>query len=151
MWYMLPDSNKQYPLSIERVKEIKRLNARGEKAEELQPVDLTAGKAMEAEHGYVELVGQVSLKSLEKTSRRVREKEYRAPERRNTDRPEQKNSGRQPDRRNNDRQPDRRNNERQPDRRSNEKPPEQKPNTGRPPGKPRFEAKKPPQPPPSKE
>src|SRR5882724_9409034 len=44
MWYVLPESNKQYPLSITRVREIKKINFRGEKVDELQPVDLVSTK-----------------------------------------------------------------------------------------------------------
>jgi len=87
MWYILPESNKHYPLTIQRVKKIQRLNARGEKVEELQPVDLS-NKTVEATHAFVELVGHVSLRSLERTSRRRREKdekENRRPEKKNTD------------------------------------------------------------------
>lgn len=70
MWYVLPDSNKQYPLTITRVREIKRLNFKGERVDELQPVDLTASKNVEVDHGFVDVVGQISLKTLEKDSRR---------------------------------------------------------------------------------
>lgn len=77
MWYILPDSSKQYPLTIQRVKEIQRLNARGEKADELQPVELVSNKVTEVEPAFVDVVGQVSLRSLEKTSKRTREKEFR--------------------------------------------------------------------------
>ena len=140
MWYVLPDTNKQYPLTIQRVQEIQKLNARGEKAEELQPVDLISAKAAEAEHGFVELVGQISLRSLEKTSRRSRDKndrDNRPPDRRNNERP--------PDRRPNENPQDRRLNERPPDRKNNERPPDRR-NAERPPlGKPNFVPKKPPQ------
>jgi cell fate regulator YaaT (PSP1 superfamily) len=74
MWYTLPDSSRQYPLTIARVKEIKEQNRQGIKPEELQPVDLT-GKNKEAAHEFVDLVGHISLKALEKTSRRNRDKE----------------------------------------------------------------------------
>lgn len=83
MWYVLPESNKQYPLTIQRVREIKRLNFRGEKVEELQPVDLTAGKLTEVEHGFVDVVGQISLKTLEKDSRRRRDQQQQENNRRN--------------------------------------------------------------------
>lgn len=74
MWYVLPDSNKQYPLTIERVKKIKQLNAQGVIPEELEPVEITANKAKEEnETGFVELVGQISLKSLEKNDRRKKQ------------------------------------------------------------------------------
>ncbi len=75
MWYVLPESNKQYPLTIIRVKEIKRLNMRGEKVDELQPVDLISSKPTEMEHSFVDVVGQISLKTLEKDSRRRRDQQ----------------------------------------------------------------------------
>jgi len=40
MWYTMPDSSKQYPLSIVRVKEIQALNKQGIRPDELQPVEL---------------------------------------------------------------------------------------------------------------
>ncbi|MFO0414930.1 MAG: regulatory iron-sulfur-containing complex subunit RicT [Bacteroidota bacterium] len=75
MWYVLPDSNKQYPVPIERVREIREMNARGQRPEELGAVELSPAKAEEKEMANVELVGQISLRSLEKTSRRRRDKE----------------------------------------------------------------------------
>ncbi|HWB24969.1 MAG TPA: regulatory iron-sulfur-containing complex subunit RicT [Chitinophagaceae bacterium] len=73
MWYVLPESSKQYPLSITRVREIKKLNFRGERVDELQPVELVSSKPSEMEHNFVDVVGQISLKSLEKDSRRRNE------------------------------------------------------------------------------
>ncbi|MEO7308764.1 MAG: regulatory iron-sulfur-containing complex subunit RicT [Chitinophagaceae bacterium] len=70
MWYTLPDSSKQYPLAISRVKEIKEQNAKGVAVEELQPVEIVSSKQVEKEPEFVELVGQISLKSLDKNSRR---------------------------------------------------------------------------------
>ena len=75
MWYSLPDSNKQYPLTIERVKKIKELNRQGIKPEELEPVEVVTGKPKEIEPVYADVVGQISLKSLEKTSRKRRDSE----------------------------------------------------------------------------
>lgn len=75
MWYTLPDSNRQYPLSIERVNEILALNKQGQRPEDLQPVEVTTGKPKEIEPEFVDVVGQISLKNLEKTSRRNRDKE----------------------------------------------------------------------------
>ena len=72
MWYTLPDSNKQYPVTIERVKKIKQLNQQGVIPEELEVVDITTNKPKETESGFVELVGQISLNTLEKADRRVR-------------------------------------------------------------------------------
>ncbi len=73
MWYTMPDSNKQYPLTIERVKKIKELNRQGIKPDELEPVEIITGKPKEIEPAYVDVVGQISLKSLEKTSRKRRD------------------------------------------------------------------------------
>lgn len=75
MWYTLPDSNKQYPLTLERVRKIKELNRQGIRPENLEPVELSGSKPKEIEPVYADLVGQISLKSLEKTSRKRREKE----------------------------------------------------------------------------
>ena len=75
MWYTLPDSTKQYPLTIERVLEIKDLNKEGKKPDELQAVEVISNKIREIEPEFVDVVGQISLRSLEKTSRRNRDKE----------------------------------------------------------------------------
>jgi hypothetical protein len=75
MWYTLPDSNKQYPLSIETVKKIKSQNREGIRPEELETAEVITGKPKEVEPEYADIVGQISLKSLEKTTRKRREKE----------------------------------------------------------------------------
>ena len=75
MWYMLPDSAKQYPLTITRVKEIVRLNAKGERPTELEAVELTGGKPKEIEPTFVDVVGQISLRSLERNSKKRKDKE----------------------------------------------------------------------------
>jgi hypothetical protein len=75
MWYSYSDSSKQYPLAIERVKEILSLNKSGQKAEELQPVELevSSNKAgLKVDMGFVNDVGQITLKALEKNSRKKR-------------------------------------------------------------------------------
>lgn len=72
MWYMLPDSNKQYPLSIERVRTIKKLNSQGIIPDELEPVDVTTNKPKEVEPEFVDVVGQISLRSLEKAEKKKR-------------------------------------------------------------------------------
>jgi cell fate regulator YaaT (PSP1 superfamily) len=73
MWYTLPDSNKQYPLTIERVVKIKSLNRQGVIPDELEPVDVTSNKAVEKEPEMVELVGQISLSTLEKAERKKKQ------------------------------------------------------------------------------
>jgi cell fate regulator YaaT (PSP1 superfamily) len=75
MWYTLPDSSKHYPLTIRRVKEIKQLNSKGERVEELGAVDVTTGKPKEVEPAFVDVVGQISLKSLEKNDRRRKDQQ----------------------------------------------------------------------------
>ncbi|MEP6555885.1 MAG: regulatory iron-sulfur-containing complex subunit RicT [Ferruginibacter sp.] len=75
MWYTMPDSNKQYPLTIESVLKIKALNRQGIRPEELETVEVVSKKPVEIEPTYVDVVGQISLKSLEKTSRKRRDNE----------------------------------------------------------------------------
>lgn len=77
MWYSYRDSNKQYPLSIERVHEILKLNKAGKKADELQPVEIEVNvekSSVKADMGFVNDVGQISLRSLEKGSRKKKKK-----------------------------------------------------------------------------
>jgi cell fate regulator YaaT (PSP1 superfamily) len=66
MWYVLPDSNKQYPLTIERVRKIRALNTQNIVPEELEAVEVTASKPKEVEPEFVDVVGHISLRSLEK-------------------------------------------------------------------------------------
>lgn len=75
MWYVLPDNNKQYPVPIERVKEIRLMNMKGQRPDELGAVELSPAKAEEKEMAHVELVGQISLRTLERNSKRRRDKE----------------------------------------------------------------------------
>ncbi len=75
MWYTLPDSNKQYPLSIERVQKIKTLNQQGIRPEELEPVEVVSSKAVEKEPEFVELVGQISLRTLEKADKKKKQQQ----------------------------------------------------------------------------
>ena len=88
MWYTLPNNTKHFPLTIERVKEIKKLNQQGIAVEELEAVEITS-KNKEVEPEFVELVGQISLRSLEKNDRRRRDQErnYRAPQGQNQNGP----------------------------------------------------------------
>jgi cell fate regulator YaaT (PSP1 superfamily) len=73
MWYIIQGGSKHYPLTIQRVKEIKRLNAQGIRPEDLEPVDVTTGKPKEVEPTFVDVVGQISLQSLDKNDRRRRD------------------------------------------------------------------------------
>jgi hypothetical protein len=77
MWYVLPDSNRHYPLTTETVASIKEMNARGERAPALVPAETAAGqREKEAAKQFVDVVGQISLRSLERNSqkRRMRDK-----------------------------------------------------------------------------
>jgi cell fate regulator YaaT (PSP1 superfamily) len=75
MWYSFDGSNKQYPLTITRVKEIRQMNKQGIKAEELKPVEVVSTKPeLEADLGFADVVGQISLRSLEKASQKRKQK-----------------------------------------------------------------------------
>lgn len=100
MWYILQGGAKHYPLTIRRVKEIKHLNEKGVRPDDLQPVQLETSK--ETEHSFVDVVGHLTLGNLEKTSQRNREKDRqkRKPEHVQPQRPNQ-NQNRQPQQPNN--------------------------------------------------
>ncbi|TWI81474.1 cell fate regulator YaaT (PSP1 superfamily) [Lacibacter cauensis] len=87
MWYILPDSNKQYPVPIDRVKEIRAMNARGQRPDELGAIELSPAKAEEKEHAHVELVGQISLRTLERNSKKRRDKEKAQQQKQQPQRP----------------------------------------------------------------
>jgi cell fate regulator YaaT (PSP1 superfamily) len=97
MWYVLPDSNKQYPVSIERVRKIKQLNAQGTIPEQLEPVEITSSKAREVEPEFVDLVGQISLRTLERAEKKKKHhKENRPQQNRPQQRPQQTGGQQQP-------------------------------------------------------
>jgi cell fate regulator YaaT (PSP1 superfamily) len=79
MWYSYAGSNKQYPLSIERVLEIKALNKDGIKPEELGAAELIdrrggGGSDAESDQGFVNDVGQISLRALERNAKNRKKK-----------------------------------------------------------------------------
>ncbi|MBL7691845.1 MAG: hypothetical protein JNM41_09635 [Flavipsychrobacter sp.] len=77
MWYSFQGNNKQYPLSITRVKEILALNKQGTKVDELQPVELEVRDArgsIKADMGFVNDVGQITLRALEKNNKKKKKK-----------------------------------------------------------------------------
>jgi cell fate regulator YaaT (PSP1 superfamily) len=92
MWYVLPDSNKQYPLTIQRVKEIRSLNLRGTIPQELEAVEVVSTKLKEVEPEFVDVVGHISLKSLEKNDRKRKEqrRDQRGPQQQQRNQPPQK-------------------------------------------------------------
>jgi cell fate regulator YaaT (PSP1 superfamily) len=91
MWYILPNNSKHYPLTIQRVKEIKRLNGQGVKVDELQAVEVTSSKPKEVEPAFADVVGQISLRSLERNDKRRRDnnRDNRGP---NNNRPNQRDN-----------------------------------------------------------
>jgi len=77
MWYSYHGSNKQYPMTVERVLEIKALNKEGIKPEELGAAELEkrgAADENESDKGFVNDVGQISLRALERNSRNRKKK-----------------------------------------------------------------------------
>ncbi len=73
MWYSFSDNNKQYPLTITRVKEIQVLNKQGQKADDLQPVELETRDSKagtKPDMGYINDVGSITLKNLEKSKKK---------------------------------------------------------------------------------
>jgi cell fate regulator YaaT (PSP1 superfamily) len=74
MWYVLPQSSNQYPLTIERVKKIRSLNQQNIIPDELEAVDVTTSKPKEVEPEFVDVVGHITLKSLEKADKKKQQK-----------------------------------------------------------------------------
>ena len=72
MWYSVPGSTKYYPISIETVKKVKAQNKEGIKPEALETVEVVSEKMKEVEPEFVDVVGQFTIKSLEKSTRKRR-------------------------------------------------------------------------------
>ena len=70
MWYTLPESSKQYPLSIATVRSIKSMNAKGIRPDTLETEEVVGSKPKEVEPEFVDVVGQISLRSLDKNSKK---------------------------------------------------------------------------------
>ena len=75
MWYTMPESTKHYPVSIDEVRKIQSQNKQGIKPDALETVEVTTGKPKEIEPEFVDVVGQISLRSLEKNTQKRRAKE----------------------------------------------------------------------------
>lgn len=80
MWYVLPDSSKLYPLTIERVRKIKSQNMQNIIPEELEAVELVSSKPKDAEPEFVDVVGHITLKSLEKSDKKRKQKQQAGPQ-----------------------------------------------------------------------
>jgi cell fate regulator YaaT (PSP1 superfamily) len=109
MWYVLPDSSKQYPLLIERVKQIKKLNQLNNIPDDLGAVEVNTGKPKE-ELVNVDLTGQFSLKGLDSADRKKRQnrpgpsnqkRDNRGPQQRENQPPSQGRDNRGPQQREN--------------------------------------------------
>jgi hypothetical protein len=70
MWYSLSDSVKHYPLTIERAIEIRSLNKQNQIPQELEAVELVSNKITEVEPVFVDVVGQISIKTLERADKK---------------------------------------------------------------------------------
>jgi len=95
MWYTMPESTKHYPLSIEGVLKIQKQNKEGIKPEALETVEVISGKPKEVEPEFVDVVGQISLRTLERNSQKRRSKE-RGQQNQNRPRQQNKVQSRQP-------------------------------------------------------
>ncbi|MCH5715457.1 PSP1 domain-containing protein [Niabella hibiscisoli] len=93
MWYSLPDSNKQYPLTIERVRKIKSLNRQNIVPEELEAVEVVSTKPKEVEPAFVDVVGQISLRSLERADKKRKQQRRSGPPQGNSIQPVTANQG----------------------------------------------------------
>ena len=60
---------------VERVRKIKSLNAQGTIPDDLEAVEVVSGKAKEVEPEAVELVGQISLRTLEKAEKKKKQQQ----------------------------------------------------------------------------
>ncbi len=80
MWYSFGGSNKQYPLTIERVQEILALNAEGQKPEDMEAVEIQVrhkGSEKTVDMGFVNDVGQLTLSSLSKSAKKKQQAKQR--------------------------------------------------------------------------
>jgi cell fate regulator YaaT (PSP1 superfamily) len=97
MWYSFEKSNTLYPLRIERVNEIIELNTKGIFPDELQAVEVAKKAAIAEKTDYVDVVGQISLKSLERSSKK---KNQKAKENHSNQRPQNPNPTQNPNQQN---------------------------------------------------
>jgi cell fate regulator YaaT (PSP1 superfamily) len=92
MWYTLPDSTKQFPVTIESVKKIKAQNLQGIIPDALETVEVTSSKPKEVEPEFVDVVGQTSLRSLDKSSDK-KKRQQQQQQREQGQRPQQRQQG----------------------------------------------------------
>lgn len=80
MWYSYQGSNTQYPLAIARVKEIREMNDKGQKPDELGQVEIEVTPKEGEEHTFVDVVGQISLRSLERAGKKRKKRNQEHPQ-----------------------------------------------------------------------
>jgi cell fate regulator YaaT (PSP1 superfamily) len=76
MWYTIAGSTKHYPLTIDKVKEIKALNQKNIRPEEIEAAEVISNKPREVEPEFVDVVGQISLQSLDRKDRNKRRQQF---------------------------------------------------------------------------
>lgn len=102
MWYSFSGSNKQYPLTIDRVNEILALNGNGVKPEDLEATEVRSLRynddtGSKADMGFVNDVGQISLNSLSNGNRRKKGNKSKAQSTSSKQEPKDGNRRGQPD------------------------------------------------------
>jgi cell fate regulator YaaT (PSP1 superfamily) len=110
MWYSMPDSTKHYPLTIESVKKIRIQNKEGIKPDALETVEIVSGKPKEVEPEFVDVVGHITLKSLEKNSSKRKNNNRRSNRPPNSSQQQRPQQNRQNDQRPSNRPPGKKNN-----------------------------------------
>jgi cell fate regulator YaaT (PSP1 superfamily) len=96
MWYSYQGSSTQYPLAITRVKEIREMNEKGQKPDELGQVEIEVVPKEGEEHTFVDVVGQISLRSFERAGKKRKKRNQDHPQnkfRNNNGRPRNDNQG----------------------------------------------------------
>ena len=129
MWYSMPESTKHYPVSIDEVKKIQSQNRQGIKPDALETVEVITGKPKEVEPEFVDVVGQISLRTLERNSQK-----RKARERGQQNRPQQNRSQQgEPQGGQQQRGPQQGNPQNRPQRSPQQRPPQKRPPQKRPP------------------
>jgi cell fate regulator YaaT (PSP1 superfamily) len=131
MWYVLPDSNKQYPLLIERVKQIKNLNKQNIIPDDLGAVEAT-GKPKE-ELVNVDLTGQFSLKTLDSADKKKRHNRPGPPQQRRDNKPPQQQRDNRPAQQQRDNRPPQQPKDNRPPQQQRDNRPPSPPRENRPP------------------
>ena len=84
MWYSYRGSNKQYPVTIERAKEVANLNKEGTKPDDLGALDVESvvkpKDGAKPDMSFVNDVGQVSLRALERNHKKQKSKSRQQPQ-----------------------------------------------------------------------